>query len=297
MTGKRRIRQSQDDRLFDIINTLLCIFVFIVVLYPLIFVVSASFSDPLAVLSGKVKLLPVDITLDSYKKIFDYKQVLTGYKNSLILLFFGTALNVVLTIMAAYPLSRRDLYGRRLLTALFTFTMFFSGGLIPTYFVVRDLGLYDTLGAMIIPIAINMYNVIITRTYFENSIPESLIEAAYIDGANNLATLRFIVLPMSKAIIAIICLYYGVGHWNQYFQALIYISDSAKYPLQVVLREILLQSQVQDLVDTVGFEKQLLQAEGIKYSLIIVASVPVLAIYPFVQRYFVKGVMIGAVKG
>jgi putative aldouronate transport system permease protein len=175
--------------------------------------------------------------------------------------------------------------------------MFFSGGMIPTYLVVQDLNLLDKMWSMIIPTAISMYNLIIMRTYFQNSIPESMVEAANIDGASNIQILFKVVLPLSKSIIAVICLFYGVAHWNQYFQAMIYLTSKDKYPLQMILREILLLSQVQDLVEMQGFEDQLLQGEGIKYSLIIVASVPVLCIYPFIQKHFVKGVMLGAIKG
>nr|HML48901.1 carbohydrate ABC transporter permease [Clostridia bacterium] len=191
----------------------------------------------------------------------------------------------------------KDLFGRSAITLIITFTMFFSGGMIPTFLVVQRLGLMDTLWSLILPTAISVYNLIVMRTFFQNTISESLLEAAYIDGAGSMQVLFRVVLPLSKSIIAVICLFYGVDHWNQYFQALLYIGDKNLYPLQMVLREILLLSQVQDLVDMQGFEQQLLQGEGIKFALIIVASVPVLCIYPFVQKHFVKGVMLGSVKG
>jgi putative aldouronate transport system permease protein len=292
-----KIKRSKGDVIFDTVNIALCIIILIVILYPLIYVVSASLSDPLAVLQGKMVLLPIDINFDAYSKIFEYKDVLIGYKNSLILMLVGTVINVTLTILGAYPLSRKDLYGRNGITMFLAFTMFFSGGMIPTYLVVQDLNLLDKMWSMIIPTAISMYNLIIMRTYFQNSIPESMVEAANIDGASNIQILFKVVLPLSKSIIAVICLFYGVAHWNQYFQAMIYLTSKDKYPLQMILREILLLSQVQDLVEMQGFEDQLLQGEGIKYSLIIVASVPVLCIYPFIQKHFVKGVMLGAIKG
>lgn len=291
------IKRSKGDIIFDTVNVTFCTIILLIILYPLVYVISASFSDPLAVLQGRMKLFPVDFTLDSYYKIFDYKEVITGYKNSLILMVVGTAINVTLTLLGAYPLSRKDFYGRNGITMVLAFTMFFSGGMIPTYLVVQKLNLLDTMWSMIFPTAISMYNLIIMRTFFQNSIPEQMIEAAFIDGASNMQVLSKVVLPLSKSIIAVVCLFYGVAHWNQYFQALLYLSSKDKYPLQMILREILLLSQVQDLVDTQGFEDQLLQGEGIKYSLIIVASVPVLCIYPFVQKHFVKGVMIGAIKG
>ena len=287
-----------DDRIFDIINTTLCILAFLVVLYPLLFVVSASFSDPLAILSGRVTVFPVDLTLDSYISVFEHPMVLTGYRNTLILMVLGTSINVFLTIITAYPLSRSDLYGRNAIMLFFTFTMFISGGLIPTFIVVRTLGLLNTIWALIFPTAISVWNVIIARTFFKSTISDSLIEAGHMDGASNIKILWYVVLPMSKAIVAVMVLFYGVAHWNQFFLALIYISDREMWTLQLVLREILLMAQITEMAeDNIGFDRQLLQAEGIKYALIVVASIPVLIIYPFIQKYFVKGVMIGAVKG
>ena len=292
-----KLKRSKGDWVFDSVNMTICIIILLLISYPLIYIISASFSDPLAVLQGEMVLFPVGFSFDSYVKVFQHEDVLTGYKNSLILVVVGTAINFVMTLLAAYPLSRKDLYGRNVVTLFFAFTMFFSGGMIPTYLVVQNLGLLDSIWSLILPSAVSMYNLIVMRTFFQTSIPDSLVEAANIDGASNMQILFQIVLPLSKAIIAVICLFYGVAHWNQYFQALLYISDDAKYPLQLFLREILLLSQVQDLVDTQGFEEQLLQGEGIKYALIIVASVPVLSVYPFIQKHFVKGVMIGAIKG
>lgn len=292
-----KIKRSKSDLIFDIVNLTLCIIIFVLVAYPLIYVVSASVSDPYAVLQGEMVLLPKGLNLKSYAKIFDYKDVWIGYKNSLILVLLGTGVNFILTFFGAYALSRKDLYGRTFLTALFAFTMFFSGGMIPRYLVVKACGLLDTVWSMILPGAISMYNMVVMRTFFQNSIPDSLIEAAEIDGASNWQTMFRVVLPLSKSIIAVICLFYGVAHWNQYFQALLYLSSKEKYPLQMFLREILLLSQVQDLVDTQGFAEQVMQGESIKYSLIIVASIPVLIVYPFIQKHFVKGVMLGAIKG
>ena len=290
-------KNSKSDTVFDTINLILCILTFVVIIYPLIYVISASFSDPIEVVQGNMILFPKNFTFDSYIKIFDYPNVLTGYRNSLILVVLGTTVNFVLTIMGAYPLSKKDLYGRNAITLFFAFTMFFNGGMIPTYLVVKNLKLLDSIWAMILPMAVSMYNLVVMRTFFQNSIPDSLLEAAHIDGATNMQILFRVVLPLSKSIIAVICLFYGVAHWNQYFQALLYLTSNDKYPLQMILREILLLSQVQDLVDTQGFEEQLMQGEGIKYSLIMVASVPVLAVYPFIQKHFVKGVMLGALKG
>jgi len=242
-------------------------------------------------------LWPVEPRISAYIDVFKHQEIMTGYKNSLILVVLGTTVNIIMTFFGAYILSRKDFFGRTFLTMVFAFTMFFSGGMIPTYLVVQKLGLLNSMGALILPGAISMYNLIVMRTYFQSSIPESLIESAEVDGASQLYILFTIVLPLSHSIIAVICLFYGVGHWNQYFQALLYISSRTKYPLQMILREILLLSQVQDLVDTQGFAEQLLQGEAIKYALIIVASVPVMIAYPFIQRHFVKGVMLGAIKG
>ncbi len=292
-----KIKKSRSDRIFDIVNLTLCVIIFVLVVYPLIYVISASVSDPFAVLQGEMVLFPKGFNLKSYAKIFEYKDVLVGYKNSLVLVLLGTGINFILTFFGAYALSRKDLYGRTFLTMLFAFTMFFNGGMIPRYLVVKDCGLLDTVWSMIIPGAISMYNLVVMRTFFQNSIPDSLVEAAEIDGASNWQIMFRVVLPLSKSIIAVICLFYGVAHWNQYFQAMLYLSSEEKYPLQMILREILLLSQVQDLVDTQGFADQVMQGESIKYSLIIVASVPVLMVYPFIQKHFVKGVMLGAIKG
>lgn len=288
---------TRGDRAFAAVNLALCVGILLMIAYPLVYIVSASVSDPLAVLQGRMVGLPVSPSLDAYAKVFSYPRVMTGYRNSLVLVLAGTGINFLMTLLGAYPLSRKDLYGRGVITLIITFTMFFSGGMIPTFLVVQRLGLTDTIWSLILPTAISVYNLIVMRTFFQNTISESLLEAAYIDGAGSLQVLLRVVLPLSKSIIAVICLFYGVDHWNQYFQALLYIGEKDLYPLQMVLREILLLSQVQDLVDMQGFEQQLLQGEGIKFALIIVASVPVLCIYPFVQKHFVKGVMLGSVKG
>jgi putative aldouronate transport system permease protein len=242
-------------------------------------------------------LFPVEFRLSAYADVFKHREIMAGYKNSLILVLAGTTVNLVLTFFGAYILSRKDFFGRTFLTIMFTLTMFFSGGMIPTYLVVHQVGLIDSMWSLILPTAISMYNLLVMRTYFQSSIPESLIESAEVDGASQMYILFRIVLPLSSSIIAVISLFYGVAHWNQYFQALLYLNSRSKYPLQMILREILLLSQVQDLVDTQGFAEQVLQGEAIKYALIIVASVPVMVAYPFIQRHFVKGVMLGAIKG
>ena len=292
--------QSKSDKTFDIVNTTLMILLFAVFVWPLLFVVSASFSDPSAVWTGKVFLFPKGFNINGYIEIMRYKDIWIGYRNTFFYTIVGTTLNLTMTICAAYPLSRPDFVLRRPLMLLFMFTMYFSGGLIPTYLVVQRLNLLNTVWAMIIPSAVSIYNVIITRTYFENNIPDSLREAAELDGANSLQFLLKVVLPLSGPILAVMALYYGVGRWNSYFDALIYLHDKKLFPLQVFLRDILIQSKID--LDTSGLDAAQVMAktqlaQTMKYSVIIVASVPVLCIYPFIQKYFVRGVMIGAVKG
>jgi len=292
-------KYTKSDRAFDIINVSLLIIVLIITLYPLIFVVSASFSDPLKVLNGEVWLLPKGFNVEGYKRVFANKDIIIGYKNSILYTFIGTLVNLIMTIAAAYPLSRKDFYGRNFITIMFTFTMFFSGGMIPTYLVIQKLNLINNFWVMILPGAVSMYNVIITRTFFQSTIPYELQEAALIDGCRNMGILVRIVLPLSIPIIAVMAIFYGVAHWNSYFSALIYISDRQKYPLQLILREILIQNQTSEMmdIDMENIAQQQILAESIKYAVVIVASVPVLILYPLLQKYFVKGVMIGAIKG
>ena len=294
-----KVNESAFDRIFMMGNTLFLSIITIIILLPLIFIVAASFSSAEAVIAGKVTLWPVDFSLLGYETIFEHKKVWNGFANSLFYTFFGTIFNVFLTIIAAYPLSRQDLIGRRVITFAFIFTMLFSGGLIPTYIVVRDLGLLDTRWAMILPTGIGPFNLLITITFFRTTIPPELIEAARIDGASDFRTFRSIVLPLARPIIAVLTLFYAVNtHWNTYFLALIYLKSQELYPLQIVLREILIENSIDasmliDIEDLVAREGL---RELLKYSLIVVASVPVMIIYPFVQKHFVKGMMIGSVK-
>ncbi|OUS75568.1 sugar ABC transporter permease [Paenibacillus sp. MY03] len=270
----------------------------VIVLYPLLFTVSASFSDPSKVLNGQVWLLPKGANIEAYANILKNDKIWSGYGNSILYTVVGTVINIVLTTLAAYPLSRPDLPLRNGIMVLITLTMFFGGGLIPVYLLVRDLGMVDTMWALIVPGAIATYNLIVMRTYFQSSIPWELQEAAHMDGCSNWRLLVSIILPLSKPILAVMVLFYAVGHWNSFFNALIYIRDEAKYPLQLVLREILLISQSAQIDGgSVGLEKQILLAESIKFAVIIVSSLPVLIMYPFVQKHFVKGVMIGSIKG
>ena len=300
--AKRRpkhIRESLGDRIFMVIVYIILTFCLVVVLYPLIYVVSASFSSSAAIRSGEVWLYPVDITLQGYEAVFSNHQIMTGFLNSFIYTFGGTAVNLVMTMLCAYPLSRKEFYGRGLITGIFVFTMYFGGGLVPTYMLINNLGLLDTRWVMIIPTAMSVWNVIIARTYLSSTIPDALFEAAELDGCSEFQFFIRIVIPLSAPIIAVLALYYGVGNWNAYFNAMIYLSDQDLFPLQVVLRSILIlgdvdMTQIQN-VDAVAKKQGL--ADLLKYAVIVVASVPVMCIYPFVQKYFVKGVMIGSIKG
>lgn len=293
-----KIKSSGGDRVFEIIITIIAIFLLVVILYPLLFVLSASFSDPDLVLRGQVKLLPKGITLDAYKMVFENSDIWLGYRNTLFYTVLGTVINIALTIMAAYPLSRKDMPWRKVFSLVIIFTMYFNGGLIPTYLLVRDLQMYNTVWAILIPGAITTYNLLVARTFFENSIPAEMYESAMLDGCTNIRMLFKIVLPLSGSILAVLVLYYGVANWNSYFPALIYLQNKELYPLQIFLRNILLLSQTEQVgSNSVGMGDKIKMAEAIKYSVIVVSSVPVLILYPLAQRHFVKGVMIGAVKG
>ncbi|UVI27372.1 carbohydrate ABC transporter permease [Paenibacillus spongiae] len=293
------VKQSFGDRMFDAINHVLLLLLLAVVLYPLVFVVSASISDPSAVLNGEVWLWPKDLSITGYKKVFANQDILRGYLNTIVYTILGTCVNLVMTVMAAYPLSRKEFYGRNAVTALFVFTLFFSGGLIPSYLLVKNLGMVNTMWALIIPNAVAIWNIIIMRTFFQQSIPGEVQESAQIDGCGNIRILLKIVLPLSLPILAVMTLFYSVAHWNAFFNALIYLTDRGKYPLQLILREILIQSNMQEMIQTneESLAKSIMEAESIKYAVVIIANLPVLLLYPFLQRYFVKGMIIGAVKG
>ena len=297
--AKKSIKTSKQDTLFYAVIYAVILLILIILLWPLIFIVSSSLSSKEAVMAGRVFLLPVNFSLEGYKAVFQTNEVLIGFRNTVLYTLFGTMLNVALTLIAAYPLSRKDLPYRRMWSFIFTFTMIFSGGMIPTYMVVNKLGLMNSPLAMILHTAMSVYNLMIARTFMENSIPSELLEAARVDGCDDIAYFWKILLPLSKPVIAVITLYYAVAHWNSYFNAFLYITDAKLNPLQIVLRNILLANQI-DTAMTTDFDtmtsKQGL-ADVLKYSLIVVSTLPVMIMYPFVQKYFTKGVMIGAVKG
>ncbi len=274
-------------------------FFFLIVLYPVIFVIAASFSSGDAVTAGKVFLWPVDFSLDGYQTVFHNSQVLTGFKNSFMYTFVGTVINVTLTMCAAYALTRIEVPGINKIMFLFTFTMFFGGGIIPNYILVRNLHLMNTMWAMVLPGAISAYNLIIARTFIQSNIPKELHEAAEMDGCGDIKFFLKIVLPLSGAVIAVLVLFYGVANWNSYFNAMLYLNDKDKYSLPIVLKQILISSQIDpSTVTDPELQMQIARiANVIKYSLIVVAMVPIAIIYPFIQKYFVKGVMIGSIKG
>ena len=294
-----KIQTTGSDKVFIVIDYLFLTFCLVIVLYPLIFVISSSFSDPTAVASGQVVLLPVNPTLRAYQMVLNYRNLWVGFKNSFIYMISGTGLSLFTIILAAFPLSRKEFYGRNVITFIFAFTMYFSGGLIPTYLLVNSLGMLDTRAVMIIPGMVNVWYIIMCRTYFTSTIPDELFEASQIDGCGEFRFLAQVVVPLSTPILAVLGLYTGVGIWNSYFSAMIYLNRESLYPLQIFLRSILLLSQI-DLTQVTEAEavQQLLGLSNLmKYAVIVISSVPVMLLYPFVQRYFVKGVMIGALKG
>ena len=297
MKNKTKIFNS--DRIFDVIITLVIVIITLLILYPLYFVVIASFSDPNLVANGQVILLPKGINFDGYKYILRDNRIWTGYGNTLYYTVLGTVLAIGITIPAGYALSRKDLPFRNGMMMLVIFTKFFSGGLIPTYLVVNSLHLVNTRGIIVILGAFSVFNLILCRTFFVNTMPDELREAAEVDGCGTLRFFGQIVLPLSASIIAIMVLYYAVGYWNSFFNALVYLSDADKYPLQMIMRDILISGQAinADVTDPEAYEEMLRISMSIKYGVIIISSVPILCLYPFVQKHFVKGVMIGSVKG
>ncbi|WP_409345938.1 carbohydrate ABC transporter permease [Paenibacillus sp. MBLB4367] len=296
------VRRSRADVVYDVINVTFLALLLVIVLYPLYFVVIASFSDPAAVGTGKVVLFPAGFNLYGYDLIFKYKQLWIGYRNTVFYTIGGTALSVSLTLMTAYAFSRKDMVGRGFIVTLFIIPMFIHGGLIPTYLLVRKLHLIDNPLTVIILGCVSMWNIIITRTFFQSTIPQELFEAAKMDGCGNIGYFTKVVLPLSKAIIAVLVVFSAVGHWNSFFNALIYLNDRNLIPLQLVLREILTsQTQMMQQLELGIGDQDMAQktflAESVKYGIIIVSSLPVFCIYPFAQKYFVKGVMIGSLKG
>ena len=286
------------DKIFDVINATVLTLILIVVAYPLIIAVASSFSSGVALLQGKVVLFPVDFHLEGYKVVVKNKQVLTGLYNSCYYTIVGTVINMVVSILAAYPLSRKDFRPRTFINLMVAFTMLFSGGIIPNYILVKDLGMYNTRWAMVIPSAMSAWNMILIRNYFQNGIPESLFESARLDGCDDWRYLLNIALPVSLPTIAVVTLYYAVGNWNAFFSGYMYLQSPQLRPLQVILRDILLMSQADDIAPTSGEEAQVPALfEVLKYSLVVVSSLPMALLYVATQKYFTKGLMVGSVKG
>ena len=290
---------SMPDKIFTIFNYTILTLVLIVIAYPLIFVVSASFSDPQAVIRGDVLLLPVNPTLRGYQAVFKNGKILTGFMNSVFYLVVGTCLNLVMTMLCAYPLSRKEFKARGFISLFFVFTMYFSGGMVPTYILVNKLGLLNTRLAMIIPTAMSTYNMIICRTYIVNSIPDELYEASQMDGCTPFKYMMKVIVPLSKPILAVLTLYYGVAKWNDYFNAMLFLYKDELQPLTIVMKEILIMGKVDmtQVTDASAVSKLQGMSELLKYSTMVVATLPVLMLYPLIQKHLVKGVMIGAVKG
>lgn len=299
----RTYRNSRTDRVFDILVYVLLIVAGLIVLYPLYFMVIASFSDPVYTNSGQIILWPKGASLDGYKQVFKDSRLLLGYRNSILYSTGYMVLSVALTMLAAYPLANKKLVGRRVFNVLFVIPMYFSGGLVPTYIVVRNIGLINNPVVVCILGALSMFNIIIARTYLETNIPAGLEESAQIDGANQAQTFFKIILPLSKPILAVLALYAFVGQWNSYFNALMYLNNGQYYPLQLVLRTILLTAQSLQTSQAISIEninemaQQQKLADMIKYGVIVVSTAPLLIIFPFFQKYFAQGIMVGSIKG
>ncbi|MEG1686314.1 MAG: carbohydrate ABC transporter permease [Angelakisella sp.] len=294
-----QIRRTREDTVFDVITVLFLGALLLIIAYPLYFVLIASISDPYEVLNGNVLFLAKGINFDAYKRIFQDKTIWIGYFNTFAYTVCGTMFNVALTMMIAYPLSRKNFSGRKTIMTLLIITMYFGGGMIPTYMLVNKLQLRNTFWVMIVLGAVSVYNIIIARTFLESNISTELEEAASIDGCSQLKFFTSMVIPLSKSVIAILVLYYAVAHWNDYMRGLLYLDKAEKFPLQLVIRSILLQTKTvaADTMDVFELDARMKLAESIKYGVIIISSLPVLVLYPFVQKHFVKGVMIGSVKG
>lgn len=298
------VGKSFRDHLFDVVNLILLAILFLVILYPLVYIVSASISDPDLVNSGRMVLFPRGITFEGYKRVFQDPDIVSGYLNTVLYTAVGTIINLTLTLTSAYALSKKRLMGRNVIMFLIAFTMYFSGGMIPSYLLIKNLHMLNKIWALVIPGAVSAYNLIIARTFFASSLPASVEEAAMIDGCSVTRMFLNIVLPLSKALIAVMALFYGVAHWNSYFNAMIYLTDRDKFPLQLILREILIQNQQKASMMATGVQGadelmhlQIELASLIKYSVIVVASLPAIIVYPFIQKHFAQGMMIGSIKG
>lgn len=295
-----KIKLTPVDRSFYVAVDVYLAICGIIVLLPLLHVLAQSLSDPMMVIAGRVSFFPINPTLDIYSQVIKSKNIMTGFMNTLFYAGVGTCLNLFMTVICAYPLARKGLWGRKVIVFIFTFTMMFGGGMIPTYLVIKQLGLIDTRAVMILPGAITVWNMIMCRTYFMSSIPEELYESALPDGASDIRILVSMVVPLSVPILAVMVLFYAVGHWNSYFDAMIYLNSPELYNIQLVLRNAI--NNVKSISengasDMANMVKNEANGEAIKYVLIVITMIPVMIIYPFVQKYFIKGIMIGSIKG
>lgn len=296
------VRETWGDKIFDVMNKVFIWILLIIILYPLVYICSASISDPVLVNTGEMWLWPKGITFEGFERVFQNKEIWSGYRNTVIYTVLGTLINLAITLPCAYALSRKGLRGKNIVMAMLVFTMFFQGGIIPTFLLIRNLGMIDSVWAMLLPNAAAVWNIIVTRTYFQSAIPREMEEAAEIDGCSTVKTFAKIVLPLSAPIIAVMALFYGVGHWNQYFNAMIFLSSRELFPLQLILREILVLNEMSNsmMMNGDSMEAMIEQAriaDIIKYAVMIVSALPLIIAYPFLQRYFVKGVLIGSIKG
>lgn len=295
----KKVRKSSSDKIFLNISTVILVLAMFVVLVPLLNIVAASFSNPVAVSNGKVWIWPVDFSLSSYQNVIKYEAVWLGYRNTIFYTVVGTIMNVIVTLFCAFPISQRRFAGRKFVNKMLFITMVFSGGMIPNYLLVKQLHMLNTVWAILIPGLVTAYNVTITRSYIETNIPQELEEAARVDGCSPLQFFSKFVIPLSKPIIAVITMYYAVSHWNEYFNAFLYLINKELYPLQTFLRDILINSKLDgSMVDDPEIAAMMqAQSEALKYSIIVVATLPLMCVYPLVQKHFVKGVMVGSVKG
>ena len=298
-TKSTKIKMSTGEKIFSVINYIFLALVAAACLYPMLYVLFASFSNSNQLMRHTgILLWPQGFSAGAYEMVFKNPMIARGYLNTMFVLVMSLILQITLTSLGAYFLSRRNVMFQKPIMLLITFTMFFSGGMIPLYLIIRNLGMIDTVWAVVLPGAISVHNLIIAKSFFSSSIPFELQESAFVDGCSNIRTLLTIIIPLSAPILAVLTMYYGVAHWNAYFNAMMYLSDSKKFPLQIALREILMTNSIADATDTtMNSVDQILLYEGLKYAVVIVASLPVMCLYPFLQRYFVKGTMIGAVKG
>lgn len=297
---KKRNFYINPDKIFCFVNYMVLALLAICFLYPIIYIVSCSFSSGNALMSGRVRIFPVEFSLDGYKTVLSYGPIWTGYVNSVIYTAVGTVIGVALTLLAAYPLSRKDLRGRKIWSGIFLFTMLFSGGMIPSYLLIQNLSLMDTIWAIVLPGSVSAYNVIVARTFFQQSVPEELFEAASMDGCSDFKFFMKIAIHLSTPIIAVLGLWFAIYFWNSYFSPMLYLKSDTKYPLQLILRKILLLSSVdfsQASIDPATYMRNKYLSEMLKYGTIVISSLPLMILYPFVQKYFVKGILIGSVKG